>query len=284
LIQNDKSEHEPSKEHWLRIGAKYLEFIENPPDSFRKSGQDARLYLAEKSGKSVETIHKIIAAATWVKAHHPHDFENPSQGLRMTQVLKLRSLHRRNPGLARYFAATIFHGAVDRFLFDQALENERRFSEPHATNEGKLSSPAKWTVEEFQSIIHQNLGGAISGFDNLDTVEISEGSGVFPPCDFLISPDGGPCVAVETKPLKPQMRRNKIVSLAGLCALWQNQGYKVWVFASQKTDREQNMFLDFVDRANLDPIQIVMLDDLTFSESEGEGEADTNSALSDKTT
>ena len=228
-----------------------MRHLEGIGDSGNDYGMSALELLAAQCGKSTESVRKIVDAATWVRGFYPEIFLRVPRNFAMTQALQLRAIHRLSHQKADEISQDVFEGRLNRKQLSDLLKSCRQAVRPTPKSK-KMSSHV------FEELLVENMSRLLkeNGYDGKST--ISSGDNTVPACDLIVSIKGEPAIAAEYVLLQTKSNQEKLLTLTGWCALWQNQGMTPWLVFPEEKRSAADKFVELSARCKIGPTKIFL--------------------------
>lgn len=214
----DSLESIAGEKNWIALGGRLSEAMRRFREYGLRSPEDALREIARLQGGRPMSLARSLAAAEWLRQHHPTVFASRSETVPMTNVLQLRTLHAIAPEHAAKIANDVFSGSLSRKMLRNILDEARQ-----ANFESRVSRKGP-------SALNKEFERALGSYLKMNLVELAgnrnaalrDGGNVRPPADFLIDVDGKLMIAVEAKVSRTNLHERKLLEILGLIALRQN--------------------------------------------------------------
>lgn len=217
LNELDPLESIAGEKNWIALGGRLSEAMRRFREYDLRSPEDALREVARLQGGRPMSLARPLAAAEWLRQHHPNVFASRSETVPMTNVLQLRTLHAIAPEHATRIANDVFAGSLSRKMLRQILDEARQANFASRVSRKGPSALNKEFERALGSYLKLNLG-ELTGSHH---AALRDGGNVRPPADFLIEVDGKIMVAVEAKVSRTNLHERKLLEMLGLVALRQ---------------------------------------------------------------
>ncbi|MBI6630734.1 hypothetical protein [Pontibaca salina] len=247
-----------SEPNWIAF-AKALRGAMRSPEQHGFESVDRLLdAVARLRGVEVATLRNPLAAELWLARNAPEQTFSEKDEISMTGVLLLAQISSLSSTLASDLAPKFFSGEVSRSQLRAALETAKK----EAGGLGGVAHERFRKAMAFENFVFSYLSENLDalGFGAAAKIERCPRKASFP-CDFIVSVDGHPTMAIEVKGHRQKHHRRYLLQVLGMLSLLTRKYPGALLIAPSSWDDSMKTLSEWRDEFRMDNLHLATIDD-----------------------